>query len=276
MNKKPFLGLLLLFLLHSFSIFSQSTIEGYVRDSKTHVVLPYVNIGITGKNVGTVSSEKGRFKIFIDSKYNEDSLRFSMIGYKSKTVKAGDAATLLNSTANVELEEDAIKLEEVVILSQDLKEKILGNETESTSIVAGFSTNELGNEVGIVIKIKNKPAYIQAFNVNIASNKYDTLKFRVNLYSLKDGLPDTSLLKKSIIVNTTLKNGKLSIDLRKYNIIVEEDFFAALEWIEDLGSNGLYFSANFLGSPIIARHTSQGNWEKIGGVSLGFNVKVLQ
>ena len=272
MNKKTFLGLLLL--LHSFCIFSQSTIEGYVRDAKTHSILPYVNIGIIGKNVGTVSNNTGWFKILIDSKYINDSLRFSMIGYNSKTFVVSDAVKLLNNTADIELEENAIQLDEVVILSRDLKEKILGNETESTAIVAGFSTNELGNEVGIVSKIKKKPTYIQEFNVNIASNKYDTLKFRINFYTLKDGLPESNILRQPIIVNTTLKNGKLSIDLRKYNIEVENDFFAALEWIEDLGSNGLYFSASFLGSPIISRHTSQGNWEKLGAVSLGFNVKV--
>ena len=31
------------------------------------------------------------------------------------------------------------------------------------------------------------------------------------------------------------KSGILSVDLREYNIVMQDDFFVALEWIEDLG-----------------------------------------
>ena len=269
---KIFFSIWLLFF--TLTVQSQSYLEGFVKDNKTHEKLPYVNIGIIGKNVGTVSNQNGDFKIKLEDKYSNDSLRFSMIGYNSKTFKVADIKSNLKNNFIIELEPSMILLDEVIINSKVLKEKILGNETESKSIVAGFSSNELGNEVGIVIKIKQKPTYIEDFNVSIATNKYDTVKFRINFYTLKDGMPDKNILKQPIIVKTTLKNGLLSVDLRKSNIVVEDDFFVALEWIEDLGEDGLYFSASLMGSPVITRHTSQGIWEKEGPVSLGFNVKV--
>lgn len=268
------LFLCLFFSLCSLTVISQSYLEGYVKDSKTHEILSYVNIGIIGKNVGTVSNQKGGFKILLDDKYSNDSLRFSMLGYSSKTYKITDAIKKFTNPVVIDLEPRSVQLDEVVIQSRPFKKKILGNTTESKAVSAGFSSNELGNEVGIVIKIKNKPTYIEAFNVSIANNKYDTVKFRINFYTLKDGLPDKNILRQPIIVKTTLKTGILSVDLRKYNIVVDEDFFAALEWIEDLGKDGLYFSASLMGSPIIARYTSQGDWRKVGPVSLGFNVMV--
>jgi len=266
--------LVLWLLIFSYNVTGQSLFEGTIKDKKTHMILPYVNIGIIGKNIGTVSNPNGDFKIKLEDKYNNDSLRFSMIGYNSKTFKIADIKNKIANPLKIELETSQTQLSEVVVYSREFKEKVLGNETESKAIVAGFSSNELGNEVGIVIKIKHKPTYIETFNVNIASNKYDTLKFRINFYTLKDGMPDKNILKQPIIVKTTLKNGKLSIDLRKSNIIVEDDFLVALEWIEDLGKDGLYFSASLMGSPVIARYTSQGDWNKIGPVSLGFNVNV--
>jgi len=84
-----------------------------------------------------------------------------------------------------------------------------------------------------------------------------------NFVSKRNIVINNNLLKQSVLVQTTIKNGKLSIDLRKFNIVVEDIFFVALEWIEDLGEDGLYFSASFSGSPIIARQTSHGTWEKI-------------
>lgn len=263
-----------IFCIICISGFSQNVLEGYVRDKQSNEGLPYVNIGIIGKNVGTVSRSDGWFSIILDDKYSDDSLRFSMMGYKNKTFKIGGIHNLIKNPAQIAMEAELIKLKEVVILSKELKEGVLGNKTESKAMQAGFSSNQLGNEVGIAIKIKKKPTYIENINVSIVHNKYDTLKFRINFYTLKDGMPYENILKQSIVVHTTLKKGKLTIDLRKYNIVVEENFFAALEWIEDLGENGLYFSASFTGSPIIARHTSQGTWEKVGPISLGISVGV--
>ena len=253
---------------------SQTIIEGYVKDKQTQSAVAYVNIGIVGKNTGTVSRTDGWFRLSIEDMFRDDTLRFSMIGYKSYTVKVADALQKFTNPATVFMEMEAVKLNEVIVTGKPLKRAVLGNRTESTIVQAGFTSNELGNEVGIAIKIKKKPTYIERFNIFISDNTYDTLKFRINIYSLKDGLPSENLMPQPVVVFTTLKKGRLSIDLSKYNIIVTDNIFASLEWIEDLGKSGLYFSASLGGSPVIARHTSQGKWEKVGPVSLGINLDV--
>jgi len=271
---KSFLPILLFTVALQSAGISQTVIEGYVKDKAAKEVLPYVNIGIIGKNIGTVSRADGWFRLAIEDKFKEDSLRFSIIGYKSLTLKVSDFLQKYKNPADIFLETEAYKLPEVVITDKPLKKAILGNKTESVMMQAGFTSNELGNEVGIAIKIKRTPAYIEKFNIFISDNTYDTLKFRINIYSLKDGLPGENIMKQPVVVYTTLKRGRLSIDLSKYNIVAYGNVFASLEWIEDLGKNGLYFSASFGGSPVMARHTSQGNWEKVGPVSMGINLEV--
>lgn len=45
----------------------------------------FANIGITGKNIGTVSATAGWFKIELNSKSDKDTLCISCIGYERKT-----------------------------------------------------------------------------------------------------------------------------------------------------------------------------------------------
>ena len=63
-------------------------------------------------------------------------------------------------------------------------------------------------------------------------------------------------------------------DLSLYEIIIDQDFFNAIVWIEDLGPGNLFFSGGFFGSPLIAREVSQGNWSKLGAASAGMDVEV--
>ena len=112
------------------------------------------------------------------------------------------------------------------------------------------------------------------FHFHINENQYKPLVFRVNIYSLKNGEPHKSLVYENIIVNTSLRNGMMRIDLREYNVWVDDDFYIGLEWIQDLGNKSLLFSADRLTGVIVNRQTSQGNWNKVKGLGLGFNVEV--
>jgi len=130
----------------------------------------------------------------------------------------------------------------------------------------------LGNEVGIIIKIKKSPTYIDKFHVSIAENEIDSLKFRLNFYSVKNKMPHESILTENIFVESQIKEGVLTVDLGEYNIVVEDDFMVSLEWIEDLGEGKLNFSMGLFGSPVIYRYTSQADWEKAKPLSIGFSV----
>ena len=264
--------LILTLALSSLISFSQHTYLGKISDNQTGNALAYVNIGIVGKNIGTVSNSEGNFKIVFDEKFDEDTIRISMIGYKSLDFKVINFKNEILNNPSIQLEQNVFAFKEVVISHKKLKEKVLGNETESKVMLGGFTSNELGNEVGVVIKIKKSPTYIESFSASIASNKYDSLKFRLNFYDLKDGFPDKSVLKENIIIYSQIKQGRLTVDLREYNIVVRDDFFISLEWIENLGEDGLFFSLSVLGGPLLSKHTSQGEWEKVAPVGIGFSV----
>jgi hypothetical protein len=100
------------------------------------------------------------------------------------------------------------------------------------------------------------------------------LRFRLNFYTVENGLPLETLLKENIIIETDIYSGIVTKDLTPYEIVIDQDFFVAIEWIEDLGSGDLFFSGGFFGSPLIAREVSQGTWAKVGTASVGMNVEV--
>jgi hypothetical protein len=271
---KYFLFIISIFLCHH--TIAQSVFSGQIIDSQTEEKLAYVNIGIIGKNIGTVSDLDGNFSLDFDENYNMDTLRISMVGYETKDFVVSEFQKMINDNPTVKLNQQSVDIKEIVISSRQLKTKVLGNKTTSQNISAGFMSNDLGNEIGIKIKIKRSPSYIKDFNVSIVENVFDTVRFRLNFYSIKNGIPDKNLNFENIIVETNIKNGILTVDLEKYNIVVEDDFYVTMEWIEDFGDaeTGLMFSANFFNKKIVARATSQGNWKKLGVVSVGMNVTV--
>jgi hypothetical protein len=260
-----------------FDLFSQSIYSGIVKDSVSSEPLPYVNIGIVNKDVGTVSDKDGKFSIAIDEKFNNDSLRISIVGYKPRTFKVSEFPLRVGDNSEIKLREYVHELPPVVVSGKKMKEAVLGNHTQSKKFRGGFTYSELGNELGIVIKIKKGGAYIKSFNAFIVSNTSDSMQFRLNFYDLENGLPHNKIVSDQIIFPIKTTSGKFVLDLSPYGIKVNDDFFVALELVENFGQKdkrGVLFSAGFFGSPFIARETSQGQWKKYSAVSLGFNVTV--
>jgi len=270
MKTKLFFVVVLFF--YSFISYSQENYKGRVIDIESEELLAFVNIGVIGKSIGTVSDINGDFELTLDEKNDRDTLRISMIGYEYREYIVSDFKKEILENSTVKLIRAINELDEIVVVYKNLKEKILGSKTTSKVITGGFTKDALGSEVGIKIKIKKSPTYIDDFNVSITHNAHDTIRFRLNFYDVKNGLPNNNILKENIIVKTNMKEGVLTVDLRKYNIVMEDDFIVTLEWLEDLGIDGLRFSMGFLGKAIIHRSTSQAKWEKTRGITIGFNV----
>jgi len=86
-NKIIFLAIL--GVIHCHTAFSQ-IISGIVISEKSRVPVEYVNIGIPGKGVGTVSDETGKYTLLIVPEYKDDSLLLSCIGYEPYALKISD------------------------------------------------------------------------------------------------------------------------------------------------------------------------------------------
>lgn len=265
----------ILSLFLSLPIGAQTFVIGQVIDAATKEPLPYVNIGLLNKNIGTVSDETGYFELEVNTEQNSrDTLRFSMIGFETKSYTLNDFIN--QNEIEVYLTEKSTALDEVILSSKrkNYQTKILGNKTTSKSLYAAFTSNKLGNEMGFIVRARKHPMILKKFNISLVENDYGPIKFRLNIYDVLNGLPNKTLLKDNIFIETEESSGIVSLDLTPYEIILDQDFFIAIEWIEDLGPGKLYFSGGFFGAPLFAREVSQGTWEKIGTVSVGMNVEV--
>jgi hypothetical protein len=250
--------------------FAQTQSSGNVVDAKTNEKLPFVNVGIIGKGIGTVTNNDGNFILNLPAN-GADSLRVSMVGYVPQSFLVADLAKHADHL-NIKLVPAVTELNEVKVKNRKWKTAVLGNTTTSQGTNAGFTTNRLGHEIGAIIKIKRAPTGLKRFNASLVDYGSDSVKLRLNIYSVKDGLPNQNLLHENIFVTVHKGDKQISINLEPYDIMVDDNFFVSLEWIQSVRGRGLMFSASLLSSAIISRETSQANWEKVGIVGVGFNV----
>lgn len=261
-------------LLSSFSVFSQS-IHGEVTEAGSGEALSYASIGIVGHNVGTVSDAEGRFTLVLDGRPDTETVRVSALGYDALELPVGEFRQRYTKGATIALKRNVSELREVTVRS--FAHRAVWGNTDINyrdRITAGFVNNKLGNQLGMVFKAKKKPVKITGFHAIIANNQYREIKFRLNVYAVKDGLPAESLLAENIIVSSSVKKGRLDVDLEDYGIVAEGDFYVSLEWIEDLGEGGLHFAADYSGPKMVTRAASQGLWNPQQDVSFAFSVSV--
>jgi len=260
-------------------ILSNLILIGEVKDLNTNKALPYVNIGVLNKEIGTVSNKNGNFELNLSDNHVNDTIRISMIGYKHKIYLVKNLLEQ-KGTIQIKLEEDISELEEIIIGAKGLKHKIIGNKTETKFINAGFSYNYLGAEMGIRINIKKSPTYVDAFNFSVSQNRLSAkVKFRLNIYNIEKGKLGKNILKDNIFIPVESKQtGIVSVDLKKYNIILKDDVIVTLEWVETEGENNqgeaIFFSLGVLTSGTYHKESSQGKMKKLKGMGVGFNFNV--
>ena len=275
-RKKP---LFLFAFLLSFTVLNaQHILQGRIIDAFTKEPLPFVNIGVLKKELGTVSNEDGFFFLEVPDLFAKETLRFSMIGFDVRDFQVADLEAILLSNNTLVLAEQTTFLEEVVLTAEKKWDtRVSGNSTTSKLLITGFTSNQLGNEIALFVKVKKTPAYIDGIQFSVVENIYPEVRFRVNVYSSDYRFPDENILKENIFVTLKQSEGLISVDLKEYDILVDDDVFISLEWIdEDLGSEGLWFSAGVFGKSIYARSTSQAEWKKQRGLSLGMSVTLRE
>lgn len=241
-------------------------ISGIITKAGSQEPVPFVNIGVPGKAVGTVADEQGRYRL--SGAAPTDTVRVSSIGFRPRrlTVQA------LLAQPNVLLTEDAVALREVKVKAKGYfrRTRTLGVSTNSENSTLTLSAKDLGAEIGTVISLKHKPTKVLTANFNVAYNRAGSLKFRVNLYRLlPNGQPSTEkLVQRDIIVTSSVAKGPITVDLTADQLILDDDFFLALEWIGGADAakvtNQLAFSASigYTNNDLYVRETSQGTWER--------------
>ena len=267
MQNKLFYSIIFIsFLTHSFG---QSTIiHGIITNEKTETPLPFVNLGIPSKGIGTVTNVNGEYTFTVPN--SNDSILISLLGFYSKKISTEDFI----KSPNIGLKEKVFQLREVVIKGSELKHKTIGNKTTSQAIAFNIGSGNAGSEVASIMKIKNRKTFLKNFKVNVVDNPYESVKFRLNLYNIKEDVIDTSIIQDNIVVEFTQKEGLYEIDLSKYNIVVHNDFAVALEWLDYRDDNLIMFSGSIVGSPTMVRDLKYTEWQKIPVFSIGYHMDV--
>lgn len=256
---------------------AQTLVFGKITDAESNEPLPYVNIGIPGAGIGTVSDEQGYYLIEVPPDKIIDSLYFSMVGFAFQSFKIDQIEGTNEKLLNIAFNPEITALKEVVVTSGKWEKIAVGNETNSKLITTGFTTNQLGNEIAQFVRIKKqRPTLIQRFWLSIAENSIESVILRLNIYLEEEGFPEENILQEPIYLELPNEPQTITVDLTPYDIYVEDDFFVSIEWIEDLGVEGLWFSAGVFGKSLYARSASHAQWVKQRALSIGMGVELLQ
>ncbi len=108
---------LLLFFLCTSIAFSQTKVSGVVKDTFGDPVA-FANVIFKDSNEGTITNENGRF--YLESDENYDAVIFSFIGFANNEITLTQRTTY---NMEVELEEEASALDEVVVYSGKTSKK---------------------------------------------------------------------------------------------------------------------------------------------------------
>ncbi|MFH4966015.1 SusC/RagA family TonB-linked outer membrane protein [Gaetbulibacter sp. M235] len=125
--------IILILLCFAQSSFAQSvTVSGVVTEKGSAIPLAGVNVSIEGTSKGSVTDFDGKYSIVAENTKGK-SLVFSFLGFKTVSV----VLTGVNQVVNLELEEDATSLDEIVVTA-------LGIKRESKAL--GYSLTKVDGE----------------------------------------------------------------------------------------------------------------------------------
>ncbi len=141
--------------------------SGSVKDGHNNDPIAFASIYIKNKPIGTISNQDGYFSLKVPTELSSDSVCFSFLGYKTKTVAASDLQPEGN---DIKLILTAIRLKEVTIrfvkpdeLIQKAIEKIRDNYSSTAKLATGFyretikQNNEYVALTEAVLKIYKAP-----------------------------------------------------------------------------------------------------------------------
>ncbi len=246
-------------------LFSQTQLNGIILDSANKEPLPYVNIGIKQKGIGTASRADGTFTINITDEYRNDALTFSCVGYNDVNLDLMGVRKDYYDT--ILLSSKITQLAEVVINAEHLVEKKYGIKKRGALIHftdGMFQTDDVF-EIGQLIKLGSKSAKITSLNLHINATRKDSGTFRINFYKYNDGdnKPAERAIERSIIQRHPIRNGWLTFELDSRNIYLQGNFVVAIEVIPEPGDAvpQLYYEVKLGGSSkSFYRRSSLGSW----------------
>jgi len=250
------------------------SVKGKIIQKDNSQPLSYVSIGILNQPLGTLTDTLGNFNFQISKQNLKDTLQISMVGYFSMKISVKEFIERKEKSIklNVKIEE----LPKIVVTSGKANIEIIGRLRSGKFIQVSIHNKKsvgetIGSEMGMRYKTKQTNAILKDFNFYISANNFNYIKYRLNIYSVKDDMPDTLIINKQIFMSVIdYKTGWTKVDLEDYNIKINRDFIVTVQWVEsrmDKKENPVTlipvamtpFSKN-----CYTRIASQDKWKKVG------------
>lgn len=273
--------LVLITLFIALQAYGQQIYTGQVIDADSEQPLPFVNIGIPDRRIGTVSDADGNFTLELHPAElsSLDVLRISCLGYEPREIPLSaletDALLIV-----VRLKAEPIALNEVVVSTSELyrvEEEIGYPDQLGKGIGYWKDSVALGGELASLIRLKPGHRKLNTLFFHVLYNPSDSVKLRVNFYRplSNTGYPVQNLNKsgRNILYTLTGTDRLCVVDLEPYDIWVEGDFIVSLELLAVHGTPAIELSlpaGNRTGSSSFRRFASQGSWERIEGSVVGY------
>lgn len=271
MNKNIY-TLVLFQLISLFSFSQEIEMSGYLTDAETNRPIEFANIGILGKNKGTVSNLEGKFVIKFSKEYAGDSLTISHVIYETVKIPIKDSKNL-----TIQLQPNDNILSEVVLSDKKRKNRKIGVKSYNPLLWMGT----LSEEMDIIESAKhiripdNKTVRVKKVNFYLRRGFVaDGAFIRINFYKDIDNFPGEKIVFENIVQRKEIEQGWITIDLEENAVYIEEDFFVGVEILPNsrkpfevnmgaiLTKGGAYF-----------RDSSLGTWEELTGAP-SINVEV--
>ncbi len=261
--KQYYLVLLLLFVSVTQA---QITIEGTVTSTPTNETVPFVTV-LASNGEATTTDENGNYTIEVTNE--EITLRFSAIGYQTRTETVGNRTTI-----NIELLESTTNLDEVVITALGLERetKELGYTVQSLpseEINEVKAVNFLDNLSGKLAGVTITPGPTGVGSTSRISIRGESSFSNNNPLFVVDGTP----INNTTVLNVTNEAaaGFQEVDFGNGAMEVNPDDIASVTVLKGPTAAALYGSRASNG--VIVIETKDGSKKK--GIGISFNTSLF-
>lgn len=236
-------------------------------------------MGVPQQAIGTAANEAGAFRLVLPTAASPAAVVVSSVGYEAATVPL---ATWPAGSHTIRLQPTSVRLGEVAVRGGKVKTKTFGRTATSTFMVARMYTepdlvsDELAKEQGTIVPVAPY-CVLRDVNFFVAFNRFRSVKFRLQLYSVRQGLPDQPLLRRNIFVDVTQPRGWVRVDLQADSLVLRglEEVAVTLQWVRSEAQEGSQKAFGIAAVPtpghsILFRDKSQAPWRAVkpGNLSL--------
>lgn len=271
-------------LLCAFLVHAQQDYKGKVVDSETGKPIPYVNIGVVEKGIGTVTDEEGIFNLYLKSKEAEPTVKilFSALGYTSLNIAIAKMPLASNEYPIFKMEPSNIALNEVVVSNKEGRfiPDGIGYKNYGEGSFGYWKDNvAFGGELATKIIAKKGLRRLEKLQFEVFDNPSDSLLLRVNVYDDDGalGFPKTNLneSKKNILVTLKKTDKIVWVDLKPYDIYTKDNFIVSLELLKVYGEEklGLVLAAALNRYGSFRKYASQAEWEIITEQNMAYSLE---